>query len=905
VTHPDGELTHIAYGAAVTALGGLSAQQSSAYGVGFPVLSVDEAGNLRQEWLDGFGRVIEVDEPSVAGKLTSPLFTNYTYDALGNLISVVQGAQSRTYQHDGLSRLTQEVTPEAGKVTLSYLKTGGTLCSGNPLNPCTKTDARGIVTTYAYDTANRLTGKTHVPTTTGAETYTYGTSATPYSIGRLLTMTDPSGSETYTYDQMGHVTELAKVIGSTTYTIKYVYNTGGQLTQITYPSGRNVYNVYDNVGHLCLVSAVSATSCSSTSPYLTIASSGYDAANRPLTATYGNAIVATAAYSPQRSQLTSLSYAKGTTKLFNLNYYYQQVATNCPKGNAVGNNGQVQCIVDSVQSGRSATYVYDFLGRLSTAATTGSTSYPAWSVSETYDRYGNRSAQSVTAGTAPAPSFGINAATNQINTGGYTYDAAGHLTAEPWPFSGTYSYDGEDCLTNFTGNGNTATYTCDGNHLRVKKVTNTVTTVSIYSGGHVIAEYDNGAAVTSPTREYIYGHNLLATVTGSTSGSGGTIVYQHRDHLSPRLYTNSTGGDSGEQGTYPFGEPWYNNNTTSNWVFTTYERDAESGIDYALARSYYSSEGRFMSPDPLGGNPANPQSWNRYAYSGNDPINMSDPSGQDDCGSDPTSCTGPPVTGSLGSECNGSGICSGGTLTFGNLTSSASWANTGISVGDFWQYNDSYGGYVTDAASITACNSLVCGDFPITSPWSSGASSAETGAASDGSASSSQGGASLVGDALSIFQGVVIDHARMVAAYGMSGYLGLALGMHNPIGGFEDALEATASTAASIAGDHIVLGLQNFGLEDTASQAGGRTLLSEPDWQVNLQLAIGDPATRITVSLDGVSGASTYSQVMGAAQRGLTEGATPFNWEMGQLYQSGRLGGVTFMSGGQVVANPF
>src|SRR5271156_911810 len=63
--------------------------------------------------------------------------------------------------------------------------------------------------------------------------------------------------------------------------------------------------------------------------------------------------------------------------------------------------------------------------------------------------------------------------------------------------------------------------------------------------------------------------------------------------------TNSSGADVGEQGTYPFGESWYNNNTTSNWVYTSYERDAESGDDYALARSYANTNGRFLSPDPL------------------------------------------------------------------------------------------------------------------------------------------------------------------------------------------------------------------------------------------------------------------------------------------------------------------
>jgi RHS repeat-associated protein len=158
--------------------------------------------------------------------------------------------------------------------------------------------------------------------------------------------------------------------------------------------------------------------------------------------------------------------------------------------------------------------------------------------------------------------------------------------------------------------------------------TNAVTTVSIRSGGQVIAEYDNGATVTAPTREYLYGNNLLAIVTGSTGGSGGTIIYQHRDTLSTRLYTNSSGGYAGDQGPYPFGESWYNNSTTSNWVYTSYERDAESGNDYALARSYANTNGRFLSPDPLEGIVGDPQSWNRYAYVENDPINLSDPSGE-------------------------------------------------------------------------------------------------------------------------------------------------------------------------------------------------------------------------------------------------------------------------------------
>lgn len=62
------------------------------------------------------------------------------------------------------------------------------------------------------------------------------------------------------------------------------------------------------------------------------------------------------------------------------------------------------------------------------------------------------------------------------------------------------------------------------------------------------------------------------------------------------------------------------------------ERDSESGLDYATFRSHCSRLGRFMTPDPIAGSIANPQSLNRYAYVRNDPINLIDPLGLDvDC----------------------------------------------------------------------------------------------------------------------------------------------------------------------------------------------------------------------------------------------------------------------------------
>ena len=66
--------------------------------------------------------------------------------------------------------------------------------------------------------------------------------------------------------------------------------------------------------------------------------------------------------------------------------------------------------------------------------------------------------------------------------------------------------------------------------------------------------------------------------------------------------------------------------------FTGKERDTESGLDNFGARYYASNMGRMMSPDP-----ANPQSWNMYGYSLNNPLRFTDPTGLYVC-EDSTKC---------------------------------------------------------------------------------------------------------------------------------------------------------------------------------------------------------------------------------------------------------------------------
>ncbi|MGH9455556.1 MAG: hypothetical protein ACRD2O_16470 [Terriglobia bacterium] len=73
-----------------------------------------------------------------------------------------QGAQTRSYSYDMLGRLLSASTPEMvathgtqGTATYSYGDSGSP-CSGDPSEVCSRTDARGITTTYTYDALNRL-----------------------------------------------------------------------------------------------------------------------------------------------------------------------------------------------------------------------------------------------------------------------------------------------------------------------------------------------------------------------------------------------------------------------------------------------------------------------------------------------------------------------------------------------------------------------------------------------------------------------------------------------------------------------------------------------------------------------------------------------------------------------------
>ena len=78
VTDQDNSAVNTYYGATVASNGGIASQLCSGFGIGYPILYMDEAGKKRQAWTDGFGRAIEVDEPDSSNNLTAS--TCYSFD---------------------------------------------------------------------------------------------------------------------------------------------------------------------------------------------------------------------------------------------------------------------------------------------------------------------------------------------------------------------------------------------------------------------------------------------------------------------------------------------------------------------------------------------------------------------------------------------------------------------------------------------------------------------------------------------------------------------------------------------------------------------------------------------------------------------------------------------------------
>ena len=205
----------------------------------------------------------------------------------------------------------------------------------------------------------------------------------------------------------------------------------------------------------------------------------------------------------------------------------------------------------------------------------------------------------------------VDPATNKLV--GYQFDDAGNTKTDA--DNRQFIYDGENKQVEVKDQYGVSIgkYFYDGDGKRVKKITNTETTVFVYNaGGQLVAEYSTQISQQPQ------------------------VSYLTSDHLgSPRINTDANGQVIARHDYQPFGEEIQRASYGADQVrkqFTGYEKDDETDLDFAQARYFNSGFGRFSSPDPLyftAERLIDPQQFNLYVYVRNNPLKYIDINGED------------------------------------------------------------------------------------------------------------------------------------------------------------------------------------------------------------------------------------------------------------------------------------
>ena len=115
--------------------------------------------------------------------------------------------------------------------------------------------------------------------------------------------------------------------------------------------------------------------------------------------------------------------------------------------------------------------------------------------------------------------------------------------------------------------------------------------------------------------------------------TGGTLFYLLGDHLgSTSLTLDALGNVVSELRYTAWGEVRYQAGpTTTNYTYTVQYSDSYINLLWYGSRHYDPELGRFISPDSIIPDLSNPQAYDRYSYTFNNPVKYVDPSGHKPC----------------------------------------------------------------------------------------------------------------------------------------------------------------------------------------------------------------------------------------------------------------------------------
>ncbi len=588
--------------------GTLQQQQSWGYdATGRLISKTGAAGQVTQYSYDSNGNLITVTDAksqainNVFDAHNRPTTTSYpdtgivnsVYDKQDNLISVTDAEGHTThYTYNGLGQRIETDSPDTGITSYSYD------IAGNLIN---ETRANGKILNYHYDALNRLVKA--IDNNGSPIDYQYDNCTN--GIGRLCSITGSGFSSSWQYDLQGRVITRQETTQSVNSTVSYQYNALGQLSAITYPSGKTVSYQYID-GHLESVSIDGTT---------IIYQISYNAAN----------------------QVTGWNWANGevTLQSYDLDgQLIQQTLADTDRSLAYDLIGNILSIDDGFNFN---SYEYDSMSRLIGA--TGN----QYDLLYSYDKNGNRLTED---DGIDNYDYAYNTLNNQLTDKqgtigkNYQYDLAGNMLSDG---QHSYRYDGHNQLIEVLG---IAGYFYNGLGQRVAKNSHGTQTLFVYDeDARLIGEYSaTGQAITETV--YLFGQPVAVLKSSN-------IYNIHTDHLgSPRKISNQTADVIWQWQDKPFGDSAVNQDPDGDGVAFEYNLrfagqyfDQETGLHYNYFRYYDHEIGRYITSDPIGLEGG----LNTFGYVGNNPINSTDPDGLSPLegpGTTSTGRTGSPIDGS-------------------------------------------------------------------------------------------------------------------------------------------------------------------------------------------------------------------------------------------------------------------
>jgi RHS repeat-associated protein len=401
------------------------------------------------------------------------------------------------------------------------------------------------------------------------------------------------------YTPLGQISSVALANRGT---MGYTYDRAGRTSRLTYPDGTTVDRSYQSDGQLQQVQRTGVVQ----------ASYRYDSVGRMDQATLGNGTVRTQQFD-MLDRVRTMETLQGATLVARFTNTYQ------PSGLLATSTERVA----PATTDRVLTWGYDGVRRLVRQQASGSSTD---TYQYSYDLAGNRTqAQQTVNGVTTTQTRSYNER-NQVD--GWQYDDAGNLLND-----GQYRYEYTvfgQLRASIRQQGEVRSeyrYTSDGQLTDVTQVNTNVTT-------RYIPDYTTGlpTMLSDGTTNIVYGvgSERLQAVTA------GTATWFTHDHLgSTRQTVTNSGTVAGSARYDPWGAP-LENTTGSRFGFTGELTD--NGLVYLRARWYNPSTGTFTSRDPFPGVDTVPQSLHPYAYTHNNPVNATDPSGKDPWWGDERRC---------------------------------------------------------------------------------------------------------------------------------------------------------------------------------------------------------------------------------------------------------------------------